>query len=217
MLALYRSGRQADALEAFQEARRVLGDELGLEPGLELRRLQEAILAHDPAIAAVPVDRRRRGNLPALSTSFVGREDELRPGRRPSGRAPPRDAHRAARRRQEPARGRGGALARARVPGRHLACRPRARGRRGGRRSTPRGRRRRSRLRPARARDLTSSATPARSSSSTRASTFSTRRRGSRRRSLAQCPAVRILATSREALRVAERSPDAHRAAPVRP
>jgi predicted ATPase/DNA-binding SARP family transcriptional activator len=76
MLALYRSGRQADALETFQEARRVLGDELGLEPGLELRRLQEAILAHDPAIAAVPVDRRRRGNLPAPSTSFVGREDE---------------------------------------------------------------------------------------------------------------------------------------------
>ena len=77
MLALYRSGRQADALETFQEARRVLADELGLEPGPELRRLQEAILAHDPAIAAVPVDRRRRGNLPAPSTSFVGREDEL--------------------------------------------------------------------------------------------------------------------------------------------
>jgi predicted ATPase/DNA-binding SARP family transcriptional activator len=77
MLALYRSGRQADALETFQEARRVLADELGLEPGPELRRLQEAILAHDPAIAAVPVDRRRRGNLPAPSTSFLGREDEL--------------------------------------------------------------------------------------------------------------------------------------------
>ncbi len=77
MLALYRSGRQADALESFQEARRVLADELGLEPGPELRRLQEAILAHDPAIAAVPVVRRRRGNLPATSTSFVGREDEL--------------------------------------------------------------------------------------------------------------------------------------------
>ena len=77
MLALYRSGRQADALETFQEARRVLADELGLEPGPELRRLQEAILAHDPAIAAFPVDRRRRGNLPAPSTSFVGREDEL--------------------------------------------------------------------------------------------------------------------------------------------
>ena len=82
MLALYRSGRQADALETFQEARRVLADELGLEPGPELRRLQEAILAHDPAIAAVPVARRRRGNLPAPSTSFVGREDELAPGRR---------------------------------------------------------------------------------------------------------------------------------------
>jgi predicted ATPase/DNA-binding SARP family transcriptional activator len=77
MLALYRSGRQADALETFQAARGVLADELGLEPGPELRRLQEAILAHDPAIAAVPVERRRRGNLPALSTSFVGREDEL--------------------------------------------------------------------------------------------------------------------------------------------
>jgi predicted ATPase/DNA-binding SARP family transcriptional activator len=77
MLALYRSGRQADALETFQEARRVLADELGLEPGPELRQLQDAILAHDPAIAA-PVDRRRRGNLPAVATSFVGREEELR-------------------------------------------------------------------------------------------------------------------------------------------
>ena len=77
MLALYRSGRQADALETFQEARRVLAEELGLEPGPDLRRLQEAILAHDPAIAALPVDRRRRGNLPAPSTTFLGREEEL--------------------------------------------------------------------------------------------------------------------------------------------
>ena len=77
MLALYQSGRQAEALETFQEARRVLDEELGLEAGPELRRLQEAILAHDPAIAAIPVARRRRGNLPAPSTSFVGREDEL--------------------------------------------------------------------------------------------------------------------------------------------
>ena len=57
MLALYRGGRQVDALETFQEARRVLAEQLGLEPGPELRRLQEAILAHDPAIAPVPVAR----------------------------------------------------------------------------------------------------------------------------------------------------------------
>ena len=77
MLALYRSGRQADALDVFQEARRVLMDELALEPGPELRHLQEAILAHDPAIAPVPLAPRPRGNLPAPSTSFIDREAEL--------------------------------------------------------------------------------------------------------------------------------------------
>jgi predicted ATPase/DNA-binding SARP family transcriptional activator len=80
MLALYRSGRQADALEVFQEARRVLSDQLGLEPGPELRRLQEAILAHDPAIAGVPVTPSRRGNAPAPAASFVdpGRNEVAR-------------------------------------------------------------------------------------------------------------------------------------------
>ncbi|HEX2292733.1 MAG TPA: BTAD domain-containing putative transcriptional regulator, partial [Gaiellaceae bacterium] len=77
MLALYRSGRQAEALETFQEARRVLSEELALEPGPELRRLQQAILAQDPAIAPVPAPPTRRGNLPAPVTSFVGREQEL--------------------------------------------------------------------------------------------------------------------------------------------
>ena len=52
-------------------------EQLALEPGPELRRLQEAILAHDPAIAPVPPAPRRRGNLPAPSTSFIGREAEL--------------------------------------------------------------------------------------------------------------------------------------------
>jgi DNA-binding SARP family transcriptional activator len=76
MLALYRSGRQADALESFQESRRVLGEQLGLEPGPELRRLQEAILTHDPALAPLTVAP-RRGNLPTPPTSFVDREEEL--------------------------------------------------------------------------------------------------------------------------------------------
>ena len=77
MLALYRSGRQSDALEAFHEARQVLSEGLGLEPGPELRALQEAVLAQDPAIAAPPVAPVRRGRLPAASTSFVDREAEL--------------------------------------------------------------------------------------------------------------------------------------------
>jgi YVTN family beta-propeller protein len=55
MLALYRSGRQADALEAYQQARRALVDELGIEPGEPLRELERAILAQDPAIDAPPV------------------------------------------------------------------------------------------------------------------------------------------------------------------
>jgi YVTN family beta-propeller protein len=50
MLALYRSGRQADALESYRQARRELIDQLGIEPGPPLRELQRAILAQDPAL-----------------------------------------------------------------------------------------------------------------------------------------------------------------------
>ena len=50
MLALYRSGRQADALDVYRETRRVLVDSLGIEPGPQLRELHEAILAQDPAL-----------------------------------------------------------------------------------------------------------------------------------------------------------------------
>jgi DNA-binding SARP family transcriptional activator/ABC-type branched-subunit amino acid transport system substrate-binding protein len=51
MLALYASGRQAEALEVFQDARHALVEELGVEPGPALRELQAAILRHDPALS----------------------------------------------------------------------------------------------------------------------------------------------------------------------
>ena len=50
MVALYRSGRQADALRAYQRVRTVLAEQLGLEPSGELRRLEQAILDHDPRL-----------------------------------------------------------------------------------------------------------------------------------------------------------------------
>jgi DNA-binding SARP family transcriptional activator len=50
MLALYRSARQAEALEAYREARRELSEKLGLEPGPELKQLERAILQHDAAL-----------------------------------------------------------------------------------------------------------------------------------------------------------------------
>lgn len=51
MLALYRAGRQADALETFRRARRTLSDEVGLEPGPQLQDLERRILQQDPALA----------------------------------------------------------------------------------------------------------------------------------------------------------------------
>ena len=66
MLALYRAGRQAEALRAYDDARRQLAEELGLEPSEPLKRLQRAILDEDPALAppaaipAAPKERRRR-------------------------------------------------------------------------------------------------------------------------------------------------------------
>jgi DNA-binding SARP family transcriptional activator len=54
MRALYRAGRQTDALEIYREGKRVLDEELGLEPGPELRDLERAILRQDPALAERP-------------------------------------------------------------------------------------------------------------------------------------------------------------------
>ena len=87
--ALYVSGRQQAALAAFHELRRMLADELGVEPGPELRRLHERILAHDPALlratvtANAPVvmadePRAVEVHLPRRGTRLVGRDDERR-------------------------------------------------------------------------------------------------------------------------------------------
>jgi predicted ATPase/DNA-binding SARP family transcriptional activator len=86
MGALYRDGRQVEALALFQEARSRLVDMLGLEPGPELVEMERRILCHDPTLAPVHVRRRtdfedpepKRGNLPFPSTSFVGRHTEVK-------------------------------------------------------------------------------------------------------------------------------------------
>jgi predicted ATPase len=79
MLALYRSGRQADALQAFHRARQVLDQELGIQPSRWLHRRQEQILLQDAALDApepMPPPRPRH-NLPTPRSSFVGRRAEL--------------------------------------------------------------------------------------------------------------------------------------------
>ena len=57
MLALYRAGRQADALNAYRETRRILVDEIGIEPSPELQRLHRAILAQEPSLVAAAASR----------------------------------------------------------------------------------------------------------------------------------------------------------------
>jgi WD40 repeat protein/DNA-binding SARP family transcriptional activator len=69
MLALYRSGRQADALEAYRQARATLVEQIGIEPGPDLRRLHEAILRQDPSLEPP-------GQEPA-GAPLVGRDAEL--------------------------------------------------------------------------------------------------------------------------------------------
>ena len=64
MLALYRCGRQSDALAAYRDARRALCDELGLEPGAELQELQAAILRHDAALDLPRREAARPGSEP---------------------------------------------------------------------------------------------------------------------------------------------------------
>jgi predicted ATPase/DNA-binding SARP family transcriptional activator len=74
MLALYRAGRQADALDAYRAARQTLLDDLGLEPGPELRELEQAILRQDESLSRRPLP---QSNVPVPASTLVGRRREL--------------------------------------------------------------------------------------------------------------------------------------------
>jgi predicted ATPase/DNA-binding SARP family transcriptional activator len=84
MLALYRAGRQAEALSAYQEIRDRLVDDLGIDPGAGLREMQTRIIVQDPTLggeqhlhAPAPLAAAPAGNLPEALSSFLGRDREL--------------------------------------------------------------------------------------------------------------------------------------------
>jgi DNA-binding SARP family transcriptional activator len=77
MLALYRCGRQADALEAYRDARRALVDELGIEPGKPLQELEQAILRQDSALDLSETDDASPRPGRRAAGVFVGRDREL--------------------------------------------------------------------------------------------------------------------------------------------
>ncbi len=86
MLALYRSGRQAEALAAYREAHRALVEELGIEPSPALQGLELAILAQDPELlvpsreqspVGAPEQNAAAGNLQPELTSLIGRESDI--------------------------------------------------------------------------------------------------------------------------------------------
>ncbi|WP_326671534.1 AfsR/SARP family transcriptional regulator [Streptomyces sp. NBC_01257] len=99
MVALYRSGRESDALQTYHRARRTLIDELGVEPGPTLTRLLDRVLAADPGLAwhdapvresgtgaaapaAGPKEAAPPHRLPPVTAHFTGRTEELARGRR---------------------------------------------------------------------------------------------------------------------------------------
>ena len=82
MRALYAGGRQADALDLYESTRRMLADNLGVDPGPQLRSVYEQILVHSPQLIQPPAERdgfsvARSSNLPAPVSTFVGREADV--------------------------------------------------------------------------------------------------------------------------------------------
>ncbi|MDJ0954406.1 MAG: BTAD domain-containing putative transcriptional regulator [Acidimicrobiia bacterium] len=84
MLALYRSGRQAEALRVCQAARTNLAREVGIEPGAALQALEQRVLAQDPTLQLQTSREDKEGpvRLPLLRTSFIGRTEDLELGTR---------------------------------------------------------------------------------------------------------------------------------------
>ena len=89
MLALYRSGRTAEALDAYRQASKILAEEWGIDPGPELRRLHQAVLTNDPGLTITdptpeparqhaPAPRVVPRQLPPPTTHFVGRAAAVR-------------------------------------------------------------------------------------------------------------------------------------------
>jgi predicted ATPase/DNA-binding SARP family transcriptional activator len=77
LLALYRAGRQGDAHEAYQDTRRTLLDELGIDPSPDLQELQRRILNQDPGLLVADTPETQGPRLPVPATPLVGREREL--------------------------------------------------------------------------------------------------------------------------------------------